>query len=450
MRRLSCLSALVLTLALVAAASGDDVGAYDAATDSSTVPDDDSGDSESPPPAASSEPDEPGEVVEITYFDFIDPAQDNPRSNALRLNIERFHELNPDIHVTVELSEAFEDFSSGLALRAASGDGPDVTKIYSAFLTQNVATGVLQPLDPFIGDVDQSDWAVAWDSTVIDGMKWTLPHEYRGSILYYNTDILAEAGVDEIPTTFAELTAAAVAVEANTDKIGLNWGLGDIAITGELFDSYMAQNGEELFDGEELIISDSAAAVAFFDQVQDWHDAGLIPEEAVARGYNDIEDLASTGQAAFTILGSHRLVTIRTASENPDAIQWTAVPEGAGPGTQLAGWQFGIGAFTDHPEESWRFIEYMTSPEAQAITASGGEIPSRPSSLEEPFFSDPENGFLADLAAYFSEAGNARVVPPTYALFTQALVETLQNQYLNGISAQESVQFLTDAYNAAR
>ncbi|MHC6231079.1 hypothetical protein ACX5I6_15930 [Arthrobacter sp. MMS24-T111] len=40
--------------------------------------------------------------VTLTYWDFMDPSQNNPRAAALKQNLENFHKENPDITVHLD------------------------------------------------------------------------------------------------------------------------------------------------------------------------------------------------------------------------------------------------------------------------------------------------------------------------------------------------------------
>ncbi|BAS12641.1 multiple sugar-binding protein [Arthrobacter sp. Hiyo8] len=99
--------------------------------------------------------------VTLTYWDFMDPSQNNPRSAALKQNIENFEKENPNIHVQLS-TVSFGDMISRLPQAAAAGQTPDVVKMYAPVVPQMAAAQVYQPLP---GEAKQiTDWLRRWIS----------------------------------------------------------------------------------------------------------------------------------------------------------------------------------------------------------------------------------------------------------------------------------------------
>jgi ABC-type glycerol-3-phosphate transport system substrate-binding protein len=61
--------------------------------------------------------------VTLTYWDFMDPSQANPRAAALKQNIENFEKENPNIDVQLS-TVSFGDMISRLPQAAAAGRRP--------------------------------------------------------------------------------------------------------------------------------------------------------------------------------------------------------------------------------------------------------------------------------------------------------------------------------------
>ncbi len=53
--------------------------------------------------APSAEPSDSQGPVTLTYWDFLDPSQDNPRAKALKENIANFEAANPNIKVNLSV-----------------------------------------------------------------------------------------------------------------------------------------------------------------------------------------------------------------------------------------------------------------------------------------------------------------------------------------------------------
>ena len=63
--------------------------------------------------------------------------------------------------------------------------------------------------------------AAPLEAVKYDGKTYALPLDVHALIMYYNIDLFAEAGITKVPQTYAEVIAAAQAVQAKTGAMGL-------------------------------------------------------------------------------------------------------------------------------------------------------------------------------------------------------------------------------------
>jgi ABC-type glycerol-3-phosphate transport system substrate-binding protein len=155
------------------------------------------------------------------------------------------------------------------------------------------------------------------------------------------------------------------------------------------------------------------------------------------------------GTAGMAALGTHRLKTIQAS--NPD-VQWAPLPTfpGEKDASVITGWTLGIGRSSDHPEEAAKFIKFMTSPEAQARLARGGEVPARKSAAADPYFNSAEGKLIKDFAQYIATAGQIRKYPATWGQLAQSMAEGMQSLYLKGTAAEETMDNIVETYNQNR
>ena len=95
------------------------------------------------------------EPVTLTYWDFLDPSQDNPRAKALKDNIAGFEAANPNISVELAVV-SLGDMLSRLPQAAAAGQAPDVFKMFTPTVPQMAAAGAYSPLPSAASEID--DW----------------------------------------------------------------------------------------------------------------------------------------------------------------------------------------------------------------------------------------------------------------------------------------------------
>jgi ABC-type glycerol-3-phosphate transport system substrate-binding protein len=151
-----------------------------------------------------------GKVTIMHYF-----------TGALGLEVieEIFKDFREKTGVTVEESPiGHEDFKSGILVRAAGNNLPDVFSYWAGARTQFVIDhGALRPIDDM--------WAangldaivaksVADGATVYDGKHYLVPFGYHYAGMFYNTQVMAEAGVTQMPQTWDEFLAMCEALKA--------------------------------------------------------------------------------------------------------------------------------------------------------------------------------------------------------------------------------------------
>jgi trehalose/maltose transport system substrate-binding protein len=110
----------------------------------------------------------------------------------------------------------------------------------------------------------------------------------------------------------------------------------------------------------------------------------------------------------------------------------------------LGGWLYGISAYSQHPEEAWTFIEFMTSPEMQKFFALHASLaPSRVA-----LYSDPEvlqeNPQYKDLFPVFQTA-QPRPRTPVYPIVSHIL-----QRYFSRVLAFSELDIVEEAKEADR
>jgi multiple sugar transport system substrate-binding protein len=194
-------------------------------------------------------------------------------------------------------SAATADLLNDLTTAVKAGNAPDVVLLDNPAVPDAASAGLLAPASDVGLDTTGFDENLAGPGTV-DGVAYGVPIGANTLGLYYNADVLTEAGVDPASVTdWASLNAALAKV---TDA-GFS-GITFSGITGEegvfQFLPWFWGAGADLKD----IGSDSAVAAG--QLVSDWIGKGYAPKSAATDNQSASWDLFLTGKFAFAENGS--------------------------------------------------------------------------------------------------------------------------------------------------
>ena len=136
-----------------------------------------------------------GEVVETLVRDF-----------------EREH---PELRVQVQQmpwSAAHEK----LITAVVGGSTPDVAQLGNTWVPEFATLRAIQPLDRYVAEshalAESSYFRGIWDTNLVEGRTYGVPWYVDTRVLFYRTDVLARAGYDSIPGSWAGWKAAMEAV----------------------------------------------------------------------------------------------------------------------------------------------------------------------------------------------------------------------------------------------
>ena len=130
-----------------------------------------------------------------------------------------FEKAHPDIQVKFRATyENYEDATATIFRESTSGNLPDVTMQGLNRQAPLVDKEIAKSLEPFIAgeaDFEKDGYHSAMLSlSTFGGEVYGLPFSVSTPVGYYNMDLLAEAGIDSIPTNWDEVIAACNKLEA--------------------------------------------------------------------------------------------------------------------------------------------------------------------------------------------------------------------------------------------
>lgn len=142
---------------------------------------------------------------------------------------EAFKATHPNVDFTI-FSTDLRGFEQKLTTALPSNTAGDVVIRTTNFLARFIDEGMLAPLpEDLSAAVTGGGYrdAVVQDNTYADGL-WGVPLFTGGTAIFYNTDMYAEAGITEPPTSMEQLVENAYKLaktDANGDLITSGWSL---------------------------------------------------------------------------------------------------------------------------------------------------------------------------------------------------------------------------------
>ena len=118
-----------------------------------------------------------------------------------------------NVNLTIEITP-WGNYEEKYLTGFSSGEGPDVGYMYLEMFNDFIEMGALEPLDSYITDADRENYLYL-DKGFIKGKQYTMPFIVGNArILYFNMDILEQAGVvrRDIRSSFGTSTAKAAGV----------------------------------------------------------------------------------------------------------------------------------------------------------------------------------------------------------------------------------------------
>ncbi len=364
-------AAALLGIALLAAACGDSGSSTDDTEASGDTTATTAATTEAPAETTSAPPETtaaPAEATSIRYLTFSAAPDYLEELDAM---IAGFEAENPDVTVEVE-TLPFDDYFTVLRTQIAGGDAPDAFELNFESFVEFAAAGTLADLGTLSGGEDTSAYyQKAYDAFSYEGTQLGLPASYSTVVLFYNKELLAEAGVDEPNDswTWDDEKAAAGQISAlGDDTYGFFAGV-------HFWEFYKtaAQNGCDFFDGDAVTIAEPQCVDALqymLDMVND----GDQPSAAEMSGVSD-GDMFLNGEIGMLTSGIWMFDAFAEAD-----FDWDIAVE---PGNTEGGSHFfangvAVSADSANQDAAYRWVRYFTSnaDAAQIRVEAAWELPT--------------------------------------------------------------------------
>ena len=213
--------------------------------------------------------------------------------------VKKFEEANPGIKLNLEVV-SWNDVYTVVSTRISNNNAPDILNIDS--FADYANEGLLLPVQDYCPQELLDDFFPAFiDQSVMDGTLWAVPILASARALYYNADLLEEAGV-EVPTTWAELEDACQTLLDYYGGDVYPWGIDMTTDEGQAaFAYYVWGNDGGFVDDEGNWTINSDENVEAIEFAIDLYNKGYTNPNPATQTRYDLQDMFGAGKLAMVI-----------------------------------------------------------------------------------------------------------------------------------------------------
>ncbi|MCI2957651.1 extracellular solute-binding protein [Agromyces atrinae] len=328
--------------------------------------------------------------------------------------IAAFNEEYPNITVNSTFL-TFPEFWEKRQTEAAGGNLPDVMQFDYSYLRQYSQNNLLLDLDPYLGNVIETDPLPAnvLGIGVVDGVTTGIATSTNAWGLFTNPVLLETAGVSEWEGgSWEDYTDWMGEITAGSG--GAFWGGADYSGRIQNFELQLRSEGSELFSEEGEPGFDEARLTEFWESGAPIRDGIGIPqqrvEEVLPKGGFDSALTAS--ELTWDNFGAGYIAGLGEGYTELGLIAPPVTKEGAKDLYLKPSMLHTISANTDHPEAAATLVNFLVnSPESGAIFGTNRGLPASETALEGADL-DPLSQQVRDYEASISDRlGDAPPVP---------------------------------------
>jgi multiple sugar transport system substrate-binding protein len=370
----------------------------------------------------------PSGIKEVTFWG----GWSGEQAKQLKAQAEAFNAAQPDYKVTFVAQEEVEQ---KLLTGMASGRVPDIV-LWDRFNTSIYAgKNAFAALDDRIA-ADGIDLArfygPAVEEMTVDGKRYGLPLLVDNRSLFYNADLLAEAGV-EPPTNWAELKQVATTL---TKRTGAKLTRAGFSLDDPgLFNMWIRQAGGSM-------LSEDQTTVAFnspqgIEVLNFWKQ--LLDEKVYQLGFGAGSDGFAEGKIAMKYDGPWALADLDKVKSLKYGIAEPPTGPNGDQGANMGGFGLIIPRGAKNPDGAWAFMKWWATEKANAVSFGklSGWIPALIEAAEDPYFTDSEK-----YAAFVATMKYARTRPTVKGysdMEGKALIPQLQRFMSGEITAEAAL-----------
>lgn len=401
---------------------------------------------------------ESGETVELRFHDIIP----NPAREAkFKELVERFNQENPNIKVIYE-STPWDQAHNKLVTQGSADVLPDVTIMHASWAGEFNSAGWVIPLDEYIDGWEYKDEFIPYvknvlmeyDQKSVYGYTFGIPDGLTTHGMFVRKDWIEEAGMtlEDLETWDGVFEAAEKMT--NSEKNQYGFAFRGARGGADQLGMYLlgALNGK-LYEEDGTCRINTPEGLAAFERYCSIYLNGYAPKDSINWGYAEMVQGFTSGLSGIL---NQTTEVVQTCSDTMQEGEWTVVPfPRSADGniySKADSFFYTITKSSKHPEEAWKFVSFMMSPENnREYCETNLYIPVMKGAEDDPRFTEGGmEGFVKALNDEKFVRNPFYGYFPELTEFAETIYDSEVQKYLLGQqTAQEAVDnisnFLTDA-----
>lgn len=298
---------------------------------------------------------------------------DSGQEPGIRKIADKFEEKNPDIKINIQVVD-WDNYWTMLEAGATGGSLPDTFWMHSNEIYRYGSNEMLLPLDDYLAKSKEAKLENFPDGLNeiynIKGKQFAVPKDFDTIGLWYNKKMFDEAGIPYPDDTWDWNKLKEVAKKL-TKSDGSQYGFGAGLSNQEGYYNFIYQNGGTVITDDMKSGYDDPKTIEALDYYFSFVKEKLSPALTVDK---ERAEAFQNGQVAMSVFGSWNLSGFSANDyirENADVAVLPKGPDGTR-ATIFNGLGNAIAANTKNPDAAWKWVEYLSSKEAQEMQASLG------------------------------------------------------------------------------
>ncbi|MDI6617097.1 MAG: sugar ABC transporter substrate-binding protein [Clostridiales bacterium] len=305
---------------------------------------------------------------------------DKNQEPGMKAMADQFMKENPNIIVKVEVT-SWEQYWTKLEAAAKGGSLPDVFWMHSNNFLKYAKGNMLMDLTEKIANsslVKNSDFPEGLVKLyTLNGKQYAIPKDYDTIGLWYNKKLFDAKGIKYPDETWDWNKLREVAKQLTDTKAGV-WGFLSPVDTQEITYDLMYQNGGyPISDDRTKSGYDMPESIAAIKFAVDLSLVDKVSPKQTQFTNTSAAQYFESGKAAMGYFGSWMTSEFFANDYTKKNCDVTVLPKGVKRASIYNGLGNAISAKTKHPNEAWKFDEYLGTEEANKIQSQyGSAIPA--------------------------------------------------------------------------